>query len=63
MACLRRWKEVVDYYDHPSRFVTDPVNRDSSLGKQLHLTAQEKADLVAFLKTLTDKAYLQVTKQ
>lgn len=49
--------EVVDYYDNPSQFVQGSINRDSLLAQPLQLTLQEKADLVAFLKALTDKRY------
>ena len=45
----RRSKEVVEHYD---RGGVDRPSR-SDLMKPLGLTAQEKADLVAFLKTLT----------
>lgn len=50
-------EQVVSYYNTPFMFVDDPVNIDSALLKPLMLTQQEKKDLVAFLKTLTDKAY------
>lgn len=50
-------EEVVEYYNDPYRFVPKPVNMDSSLLKPLGLTEKEKKDLVAFLKTLTDKKY------
>ncbi len=49
--------EVVDYYNNPSLFVKNPINIDSSLAKPLGLTHQEKADLVNFMKALTDKQY------
>jgi len=52
-------EQVVSYYNTPFMFVDDPVNIDSSLLKPLMLTQQEKKDLVSFLKTLTDKAYLK----
>ena len=51
-------EEVVDYYDNPKKFVSDPINIDPSLQAPLELTAKEKKDLVSFLKTLTDKKYL-----
>jgi len=50
-------EQVVSYYNTPFMFVDDPVNIDSALLKPLMLTQQEKKDLVAFLKTLTDRAY------
>ncbi|MFN9911648.1 MAG: cytochrome-c peroxidase, partial [Pirellulaceae bacterium] len=42
-------EEVVDWYDkggHPNPFLSDKI-------KKLGLTAQEKADLVEFMKALT----------
>ena len=52
-------EQVVSYYNTPFMFVDDPKNIDSLLQKPLRLTVDEKQDLVAFLKTLTDKAYLK----
>jgi cytochrome c peroxidase len=52
-------EQVVSYYNTPFMFVDDPVNIDSALREPLKLTPQEKKDLVAFLKTLTDKAYIK----
>jgi cytochrome c peroxidase len=51
-------EQVVDFYDNPLAVVPDAVNLDATLQQPLGLTAQEKADLVAFLKTLSDKRYL-----
>jgi cytochrome c peroxidase len=56
-------EEVVQYYNNPTAFVTNPVNIDSSFGKPLGLNIQEKADLVAFLKTLTDKRFTKSAKK
>ncbi len=50
-------EEVVDYYNDPQKFVPGAVNIDSSLQKPLGLTVKEKKELVAFLKTLTDKKF------
>ncbi|HHG83338.1 MAG TPA: c-type cytochrome [Bacteroidetes bacterium] len=47
-------EEVIDYYDNPYQFVDNPVNIDSLLRKPLGLSDQEKADLVAFMHSLTD---------
>lgn len=47
-------EEVIDYYDDPSQFVSNSINRDTSLNKPLRLTAQEKDDLLQFLHSLTD---------
>lgn len=51
-------EEVVDYYNNPTQFVKDGINTDELLRQPLGLTEKEKKDLVAFLKTLTDKKYL-----
>ncbi len=51
-------KEVIDYYDEPDKFVSNSVNRDTLLSKPLHLNAQEKKDLEAFLNSLTDYRFL-----
>ncbi len=50
-------EDVVEYYNEPSRFVSNAENTDKALLKPLGLTAREKKDLVAFLKTLTDKKF------
>ncbi|MGC4101497.1 cytochrome-c peroxidase [Ferruginibacter sp.] len=52
-------EEVVDYYNDPKKFVPDAINIDDDLKKPLGLTPNEKKDLIAFLKTLTDKKYLK----
>jgi len=52
-------EQVVSYYNTPFMFVDDPVNIDVALKTPLGLSQQEKKDLVAFLKSLTDKAYLK----
>ncbi|HJV19100.1 MAG TPA: cytochrome c peroxidase [Sediminibacterium sp.] len=54
-------EEVVDYYNNPRAFVQHPVNIDESLQKPLGLTANEKTDLINFLKTLTDKRFVEKT--
>lgn len=46
--------EVIEYYDNPQAHIPDAQNRDTLLSKPLGLTQQEKTDLEAFLKTLTD---------
>ena len=49
-------EEVVDHYDHGIKVSTtlDPA-LNSTITTGLRLTAQDKIDLVAFLKTLTDE--------
>ncbi|MDD2793399.1 MAG: cytochrome-c peroxidase, partial [Sediminibacterium sp.] len=54
-------EEVVDYYNNPRALVKDPVNIDESLREPLGLTADEKTDLINFLKTLTDKRFTRDT--
>lgn len=48
-------EEVIEYYNNPGAFVLNPINMDSTMGVPIGLNKQEKADLLAFLKTLTDK--------
>jgi cytochrome c peroxidase len=50
-------EEVVDYYNEPQKYIANSINIDADLKSPLGLTNQEKSDLVAFLKTLTDKKY------
>ena len=52
-------KAVIDYYDEPDKFIPDAFNRDTLLSRPLHLTAQEKKELEAFLNSLTDKRFLK----
>ncbi len=47
-------EEVVEYYSNPYKFVPKPLNIDTLLVKPLNLTSEEKSDLVAFMKALTD---------
>lgn len=50
-------EEVIDFYNDPLKKVPNAINIDSSLQKPMGLTEKEKKDLIAFLKTLTDKKY------
>lgn len=50
-------EEVIEYYNNPGAFVLNPINMDSTMGAPIGLNKQEKADLLAFLKTLTDKRF------
>lgn len=52
-------REVIDYYNEPDKFITNSVNRDTSLAKPLGLTEQDKKDLEAFLMSLTDARFLK----
>ena len=51
-------EQVVDHYDNGGEYSTtvDPLMK--KLGVGLNLTNQEKLDLIAFLKTLTDYDYI-----
>jgi len=51
-------REVIDYYDDPDRFVPGGAKgRDASMSAKLGLTEQEKVDLEAFLRALTDDRF------
>ena len=50
-------KEVIEFYNDPSRVIPDAINRDTILQKPLGLSNQEINDLVAFLRALTDKGF------
>ena len=50
-------EEVVEYYNDPAKIVSNSINIDDDLKQPLGLTEKEKKDLIAFLKTLTDKKY------
>jgi len=52
-------EEVVDYYNDPAKVVYNSINIDNALKKTLSLTDNQKKDLVIFLRTLTDKKYIQ----
>jgi len=50
-------REVIVYYDDPSKVIPDSINRDAQLRDPLHLSAQEIDDIEAFLHTLTDDRF------
>jgi cytochrome c peroxidase len=50
---------VMEYYDNPQEMVSGAINIDDAIKKPLGLTRQEKKDIIAFLKTLTDKKFVQ----
>lgn len=52
-------EEVVDYYNDPKKIISGSINMDDALKTPLGLTEKEKKDIVAFLKTLTDKKYIR----
>ena len=59
---FRTLAQVIDYYDNPDQVVPNPRNRDPFLAQPLHLTPQEKQDLVGFLEALTDKRFAAVRR-
>lgn len=52
-------EEVIDFYNETETVIKHPVNKDTILAKPLGLTAAEKADLKAFLVSLTDKQFIK----
>lgn len=50
-------EEVLRYYNNPKGFFPNQVNIDTTFNKPLNLSAKEQSDIIAFLKTLTDKVY------
>ena len=52
---FRNLNQVLDHYGS-GKYFTD--NYDLSLNKTAGLTVLEKQDIIAFLKTLTDKTFL-----
>ncbi|GAB3550020.1 cytochrome-c peroxidase [Spirosoma fluminis] len=55
--------QVIDYYNDPDQVVANSINRDPLLNKPLGLTDQEKKDLEAFLRSLTDKRFVSRVNQ
>ena len=56
---FRTLEEVIEYYDNPYKFVAKPINIDTLLQKPLGLSAEEKTDLVNYLKALSDANLLK----
>lgn len=56
-SLFKSLREVVQYYNTPDKFVSNPINRDLSLGSGLNLSEHEVDDLVAFLEALTDDRF------
>jgi cytochrome c peroxidase len=52
-------EEVLRFYNNPKGFFPHQINLDSSFNKPLNLTTKEQSDIITFLKTLTDKAYIK----
>lgn len=55
--------EVIEFYNDPEKIVPGNISRDSVLAKPLGLTEIEKADLEAFLHSLTDKRFSGIVKK
>lgn len=51
--------EVIEFYNNAAKALPGAINRDSLLNKPLGLTAQEKNDLEAFLRSLTDERFIK----
>jgi cytochrome c peroxidase len=58
---FRTLEEVIEHYNDPSHFVKGSINSDP-LMKKLNLSAEEKSDLLEFLKSLTDDRFKGITK-
>ena len=56
-------KQVIDFYNDPGKVVPNAINRDSLMAKPLGLTAREKKDIEAFLRSLTDKRFHKMSKR
>lgn len=56
---FRTLEEVIDFYNETETVIKHPVNKDTLLAKPLGLTTAEKADLKAFLVSLTDKQFIK----
>lgn len=56
---MKTLREVIDYYDNPGKMLPNGLNRDSVLLEPLGLTEQEKQDIEAFLKALTDDRFVK----
>jgi cytochrome c peroxidase len=52
-------KEVLNYYNNPTAFVSGSINTDSLLSEPLNLSTSELEDLEAFLNALTDQQFLE----
>jgi cytochrome c peroxidase len=52
-------EEVLAFYNDPQKVLPDAINTDTALQTPLKLTGQEMADIIAFLKTLTDKRFIK----
>jgi len=56
---FRTLREVIDFYNDPDKVVPHAIDRDTALARPLGLTEGEKADLEAFLRSLTDRQFMR----
>ncbi len=61
-GAFKTLREVIDYYDNPHNFVTDPIGMDSLMLEPIGLTEVEKEQLEAFMHALTDDRFIQVAR-
>lgn len=54
---MKTLREVIDYYSDIYKVVEKPLNIDTTLIKPLLLTEEEKIQLEAFLRSLTDRTF------
>ena len=52
-------EEVLRYYNNPTGFFPHQLNIEPAFKKSLNLSPEEQSDIIAFLQTLTDKAYIR----
>jgi cytochrome c peroxidase len=56
-------RDVINYYNEPDKIISNALNRDTILPRQLHLTEMEKQELEAFLNALTDDRFARNEKK
>jgi cytochrome c peroxidase len=57
-------EEVLRFYNNPKSFFPHQINIEKAFNQPLGLTPKEQKEIIAFLKTLTDKAYVkQISKK
>jgi len=52
-------KDVIEYYSDPFKFISKPINMDTTLLRPILFTEEEKSQLEAFLTSLTDRKFLK----
>jgi cytochrome c peroxidase len=60
---FRSLKEVLNYYNDPTSFVSGSINTDSLLSEPLNLSVAELEDLESFLNALTDQQFLEINQK